>query len=464
MQTSLPGRNTGRAALHLHEGHFYAPSQPADQFAQTGWSVGSAAALLGMRARSSSGREASPSSELAVLKQAAPAPFSARRPAGEAGAHLTQPGKEMQQASAEGYVQATPHSTIEQSFQASHAAHSSRHSSSASLRAGPGSLLGAEGSYSRHSSAPVSPMHASGKADSSRQSSEGQGQSRLQSSSGQQSSAVHTMPGSLGTFARGDKSSVMRPGSGGGLHSQLRGSSSVLHPDEGMQVPQQHPLQGQWGLGSASEVDQHNFAVERSYSPSSSNGSALSAHDEDNVPFAGEDSHILSEWGQEPDRNFYNHGSDLLPQHFPFGQQLNSHQSNSLTSGNAQGYAGSLPGASRVSSADLQPERQQGSAQLEGTLGSRQVGEAQIGAKEDACHLGYSGSSWAHDGGMPAGQPVWPRTGGPGAEGPSVTGPWNETLGQRDSGMVDSRAAGLSTHLHSSLDLGGWYEAEHSEE
>ena len=462
MQTSLPGKSTGRAALHLHEGHFYAPSQPADPSAQAGWSVGSAAALLGMRGRSSSGREASPSSELAVLKQAARAPFSARQPAGDAASHVMQLGKEMQQASAEGYVQAAPDAASGHSSRALHAAHSSRHSSSTSSRAGPGSLPGAEGSNSRHSSAPVSPMHTSGRADASRQLNEGPGLSRLHSSSGVHSR--HTMPSSLGTSARGDESSMMQPGSAGGLLSQHRDGSSVLHMDEGMQASQQHPLQGHWGLGSASEVDQHNFALERSYSPSSSSRSALSAHDEDNAPFAGEDSHVLSEWGQEPDRHFYNHGSDLLPQRFSFGQPLNNPHSNGLRSSNDQGYANSLPGPSRASSADIQPDQQQGSAQLQGTLGSGELGRAQMGAKEHASHLGFSGSGWAHDGGMPAEQPVWQGTGGPGAESPLIADPWNENLGEHDSGMADSRAAGLPTQLPDSSDLGGWYEAEHSED
>ena len=459
MQTSLPGRTNGKAALHLHEGHFYAPSQPADQVAQAGWSVGSAAALLGMRARSSSGREASPSSELAVLRQAAPAHFSssAQQPTGDAAAHVMHPGKGSWPAPAEGSVQAVPDAATGQSSQASHATHSSRHASSTSSRAGPGSLPGAGPSCSGHSSSPVSPMHASGRADSSRHSSEGPALSRLQSSNGFQSR--HTIPGSLGNSARGDESSMSQPGSVAGLPTRHMESSPALYADEGMQASQQHPLQGHWVLGSTSEVDQHNFALERSYS--ASNSSAASAHNEDDVPFAGEDSHVLSEWGQEPDRNLYNHGSDLLPQRFPFGQPLHGPQGNSLFSGSAQGSARSLPGAPGASSVSLQSEQQQGSAQFEG---SGQAGGSPRVPRKGASYPGSSGGSGAQNGGMPTGPLLWAETGEPGAGGALALGHLNNYLEQPDSDMADSRAGGLSTHLHDSSDLGGWYEAEHSDQ
>lgn len=466
MQTSLPGGTHSRAALHLHEGHFYAPSQPADQFAQAGWSVGSAAALLGMRARSSSGREASPSSELAVLRQAAPSHFSGRaqQPEGDAAAHVTQPGKEMWPAPADSSVQAVPDAAKGQSSHAPHATHSSRHASCASSVAGPGSLPGAGASCSGHSSAPVSPMHALGRAGSSRHSSDDPALSRLRSSNGFQ--GRHTMPRSLQTFARGNESSMSQPGSAAGLPTRQGDSSPVLYSDEGMQASQQHPLQGHWGLAHASEVDQHNFALERSYSPSSSNGSAASAHEEDDVPFAGEDSHVLSEWGQEPDRNLYNHGSDLLPQRFPFGQPLHRPQSNGTYSGSAQGSARSLPGASGVSSASLQSDpQQQEFAQFEGEMGSRQGGASPRVPREGASYLGFSGGSGPRYEGIPRGPVLWAEAGGPGGTaGPPVTGPSNDYMGQLNSGLADSRAAGLPTHLHDSSDLGGWFEAEHSDQ
>ena len=469
MQASLPGRMNGRAALHLHDGHFYAPSQPADQSTQAGgWSVGSAAALLGMRARSSSGREASPSSEMAVLNHTAPVPFggSAQQPVGDAAAHVTQPGKKVQQGFAAGYAQAVPGAATWQGSQASHAAHSSRHSSSTSSRAGPGSLPGAGASYSGHSSAPVSPMHASGRFDGSRHSSAGLGLSRLQSSSGFQSR--HEMPRSLGSSARGDESGISQPGSAAGLHLQHRVSSAAHHLDEAMhpsqQHPLQHPLQNHWGLGHGSEVDQHNFAVERSYSPSSGSRSAVSAHEEDEAPFAGEDSHVLSEWGHEPDRGLHNHGSDLMPQRFPFGAPVNAPQSDGLYSRDGQGCVRDFLNASRASSAGLQPEQQHGSAQLAGSMGSGQAGTPEWVPKEDASFPGSSDGSRVHEEGMPVGPVGWGLTGGPGVGGPLVRGSLNGHLGQPGSGLADSRVAGVSTQLHDSADLDGWYEAEHSDE
>ncbi len=439
MQASLPGRTNGRAALHLHEGHFYAPSQPVDQSAQAGgWSVGSAAALLGMRARSSSGREASPSSEMAILNHAVPGQFSSsmQQPAGDAAVHVTQPGKDVQPGSAAGYVQAVPGAVTWQGSQASHAAHSSRHSSSTSSRAGPGSLPGARAGYSGHSSAPVSPAHASGRVDSSWHSSEGPGLSRLQSSSRFQSR--HDMPRSPGSSARGNESSMSLPGSAAGLHMQHRGSSPALHLDEPMHPPQQHPLQNHWGLGSASEVDQHNFALERSYSPSSGSRSAVSVHEEDDVPFAGEDSHVLSEWGQEPDRNLYNHGSDTLPQRFPFGQPANGPQSNGLYSRDGQGCVRDFLGASKASSAGPQPEQQQGASQLAGSMGSGQAGASDRNPEGTESIPGSFDNSQAHGEGRAARPVGWGRTGWPSVGGPLVTGPWNGQLGQPESGVVQT--------------------------
>ncbi len=462
LQASLPGRTNGRAALHLQDGHFYAPSQPADQSTQAGgWSVGSAAALLGMRARSSSGREASHSSEMAVLNHAAPAPFggSAQQPVGDAAAHVTQPGKDVQPGYAGGHAPAVPGAATWQGSQASHAAHSSRHSSSTSSRAGPGSLPGAGASYSGHSSAPVSPMHASGRVDSSRHSSEGPGLSRLQSSSGFH--GRNEMPRSLGGSARGIESSVSLPGSAAGLHMQHGGSAAALHlDDDAMHPSQQHPLQNHWGLGNASEVDQHNFALERSYSPSSGSRSAVSVHEEDDVPFAGEDSHVLSEWGHEPDRDLHNHGGDLMPQRFPFGQPLNGPQSSSLYIRDAQGCVRDFTEASRVSSAGLQ----QGSAQLAGSMGSWQAGASERVPRDAASFPGASDDSRAHGEGVPAGPLPWGSNGGQHLRGPLPAGPLDGQLGQLDGGLADSQAAGLSTQLHDSADLGGWYEAEHSDD
>ena len=450
MQTSLTGRTNGREGLHLHEGHFYAPSQPADQFAPGGWSVGSAGALLGRRARSSSGREASPSSELAVLKQPAPAPFSANAqlatgtlsssaqvvPSADAAAHVTQAGRETQRIFADHHAQDVQEHYRGMSPPASFAAHSSRHTSSTSSRPGPGSLHGPAGSYSGHSSAPVSPLHAAGWAVSSRQSGEAPGLSRLQSSSMLQSR--HDAPEFLGASAGDHESSMSQPGSAGGLHSQHRGASSAMYSDREMQASEQHPLQDHWGLEHASEMDQHNFALERSYSPSSSSRSAVSAHEEDNIPFAGEDSHVLSEWGQGPDSSFYNHRGDLLPQHSgQFGQPLHSLQP--------------------------QQQQQQRASQSEGEMGSRRASQSLRGSAQEAGSSNLSGGGGEHAEAPPLGPLAWAGRGALGAVRPLPTGPPDDYLGQLDSGLADSRAAGPHRQLPDLSDSGGWFGSEHSD-
>ncbi len=554
LQDSFTGKRDGRAALHMHDGHFFAPSQPADQFTQGGWSVGSAGALLGRRARGTSSREASHSSELAVLKQSDAAPFSssALQNSGVAAAHgmssVNQPDaagrheQAMTGAAARGLnsrgfpgVQSSRHSSrtssrrghgslpgtegsssghsrpgsllgAEGSFsghrgpgslpgpEGSHSGHRGPGSlpgaeGSYAGRSGPGSLRGAEGSYSEHSSAQFSPRplsgRADGRADSSQQSGSGPGLSRMQSSSGLQSR--HSTPGPLGPAASRDDSSMSYPGSAGRPHSQHRvdsdsGLQVTQHPLEGHWEPseasavdehsfalgsQQQPLHGHWGTNEVFQVDEHNFALERSYGSSSSSRSELSQHDEDNIPFAGEDSHVLSEWGQGPDRSYYNHQSDLLPQQFPYVHQLGSPQSNSMYSGDAAASARSLPGDSQMSSASRQPHQQphQIAGVQQGSLHGQQSVQFPRAVNGGANIPGLLG---APDGQRDEGSSL-EQSGGArglqlGAGRLAITGPLHGRLEHFDGDLAESRAAGLSTQLPDFSDSGGWYEAEHTDD
>ena len=324
MPASFPGRRDPRAALHLQDGHFYAPSQADAQSAQSGWSVGSAGALLGRRGRSSSGREQSPSSELAVLKQAQqrPSDGSTEQPPAEAAGHVSPPDASEPGAAAHAEPASRSHS----------APRGSRQSSHTSSRSGAGSLPRDHFSYSASSSGQVNHLHP---ADGTQRI--GPGHSSLHSSSDVPSG--HSMPSAPGPSA------MSQQGSSGCLHARSSlGQQSGLQSDGSCGAMHQHPLQGHWSPGAAFGEDMHGFATERSYSPSCSDRSALSAHDTDDAPFAGEDSHMLPGWGHAPhgsahDNSVTLQGSELMPEHFSQSQQLSDLQGGSGHSGVTAGPA-----------------------------------------------------------------------------------------------------------------------------
>ena len=423
LQTSSPGRRDSRAALHLQDGHFYAPLQPHDQSTQGGgWSVGSAGALLGMRGRSSSGREVSPSSEMAVLKQAGAARFGSSSAQGReiTGRHASPAGKQPSSDAAEDMEAGM----AEIGAQGYHVAHDSAHSSSTGSRSVAGSMMKGPGSFSGHSSGQgtgsgqMSHLPASGRAGSSQRSGEGPGLSRLQSSTGLHS--AHGMHGAPAASPGRDGSGASQPGSAAGPHSGSGAASGGLFSSGGLTdgPPQQHPLQGHWGLNDDPAAEGAiGYALQGSYAPSGSNRSEVSAHESDDAPFAGEDSHVISEWGQGPDRSFYAHGSDLLPHHFGQGQPVGSNQGTSSYGGEV----GTLP---KLGSSALFPQA------------ASMYAASQDGQQEEHSLRGAEMSS----------------------------DPAHGDVEHLHRGLADSRAAGASTQMPDFSDSAGWYEAEHTDE
>ena len=441
MPAAFPGRRDPRAALHLQDGHFYAPSQADAQSAQSGWSVGSAGALLGRRGRSSSGREQSPSSELAVLKQAEqrPSDGSAEQPQGEAARHASPLDASEPGAAAHAEPASKSHS----------APRGSRHSSHTSSRSGAGSLAREHLSYSASSSGQTNHLPA---ADGSQRT--GPGPSSLQSSSDVPSG--HSMPSARGP------SGMSQQGSSGHLHAhRFSGQHSGLQSEGSSGAMHQHPLQGPWSPGAAFEEDVHRFATERSYSPSCSDRSAPSAHDTDDAPFAGEDSHMIPEWGHAPhgsalDDSVTVQGSELLPEHFSQSQQLSGLQGGS---GHSRDTAGPADEPLQGSSIAWAPQQQAADGFSDG-LHPLQAGQ----------HLGAAPHHLSIN--EPGVQPgAWPRALSGGIELheagrergplPSAASPELYLLPNVDTG---SQTAGASVQMPDFSDSGGWYEAEHTDE
>ena len=441
MPASLPGRRDPRAALHLQDGHFYAPSQADAQSAQGGWSVGSAGALLGRRGRSSSGREQSPSSELAVLKQAKPQPSHAGAAQPAAGAARHASALEASEPGAAAHAEPASRSRS--------APRGSRHSSHSSSRSGAGSLARDYFSHSASSSGQMSRQPA---ADGSQRM--GPCPSLLHSSSDDRSR--HSMPSAQ------DPSGTSQRGSSGHMHApRVPGQHSGPQSDESSEAMHQHPLQGHWNPGAAFQEDTHRFATERSYSPSCSDRSALSAHDTDDAPFAGEDSHMLPGWGHAPHGSALGdsvamQGSELLPEHFSQSRQLPEFQNSSLYDRDAAGPAnGPLQG----SSVACMPQ-QQAADRYQDDLHPLQAGQ-------------HTGAAPHHPDISEPG--VGPRDGLQGLSGGveleeagRERGPLQSTtphhLRHLPNVHADSQTAGASVQMPDFSDSGGWYEAEHTDE
>lgn len=304
----------------------------------------------------------------------------------------------------------------------------------------------------------MSALHASGGAGSSQHTGDGLGLSALDSFSGLHSR--HSMPGTLGGSAEMGDFGLSQPDSRQGAFNG--GDSLGLFSDGGIEALQQHPLQGQWGASEAPAGDEHGFAEHKSYSPSCSDRSEVSAHDTDDAPFAGEDSHVLPDWGQAGDRSFYGGasagqgGSPLLPEHLPQSQRLSSHQSSSLYSGHAAGSGLSFPQDSLLAS-----------GRTAGSLGAQQAAEHPGVASHEAGVLGLPGNDagqgslqWDRPQGLPGAAGVQE----PDEAGPRYTGLPPDHMLQPQTEHADNRTAGASLQLPDFSDSGGWYEADHTDD
>ena len=441
MPASFPGRRDPRTALHLQDGHFYAPSQADAQSTQSGWSVGSAGALLGRRGRSSSGREQSPSSELAVLKQTEQRPSggSAEQQGIEAARHASPRGASEPGAAAHVETASRSHSMPR----------GSRHSSHTSSRSGPASLPREHFSYSASSSGQMNHLPT---ADGSQRI--GPGHSSLHSTSGVPSG--HSLPSAQGP------SGMSQHGSSGQLHTRSSlGQQSGLQLEESFGAMHQHPLQGHWTPGAAFEEDMHGFATERSYSPSCSDRSAPSAHDTDDAPFAGEDSHMLPGWGHAPhgsalDNSMTMQGSELLPEHSSQSQQLSGLQG---SSGHSRDTAGPADEPLQGSSMAWFPQQEASDGHQDGLY------PLQAGPHPDAApHILNNDEPGVQPGDWPkalSGGVELDEAGGERGPLPNATSHELHVLPNVHTG---SQAAGVPVQMPDFSDSGGWYEAEHTDE
>ena len=223
----------------------------------------------------------------------------------------------------------------------------------------------------------------------------------------------------------------------------------------------QHPLQGPWSPGTGFEEDMHRFATERSYSPSCSPTSALSAHDTDDAPFAGEDSHMLPGWGPALHGSAHGdsvaiQGSDLLPEHFSQSLQLPGLQGSSSYSGDAAGPAiGPLQG----SSVAWVPQQQAADGYQDGSH-FLQAGQHPGAAPR---HLNSNGPGVQSGDGPQLLSGGVERDGAGRERGPLPSATPHE-LHHLPNVHTGSQIVGASMQMPDFSDSGGWYEAEHTDE